>query len=79
MTEMMRCLVKDKSEVGLWMQKRPIPKIGPEDVLIRVSKTGICGTDIHIWNWDDWSRRACLLYTSPSPRDQEASRMPSSA
>ena len=61
MTEMMRCLVKDKSEVGLWMQKRPIPKIGPEDVLIRVSKTGICGTDIHIWNWDDWSRKAVSL------------------
>ena len=61
MTEMMRCLVKDKSEVGLWMQKRPIPKIGPEDVLIRVIKTGICGTDIHIWNWDDWSRRAVSL------------------
>ena len=39
MTEMMRCLVKDKSEVGLWMQKRPIPKIGPEDVLIRIRKT----------------------------------------
>ena len=61
MTEMMRCLVKDKSEVGLWMQKRPIPKIGPEDVLIRIRKTGICGTDIHIWNWDDWSRKAVSL------------------
>ena len=58
---MMRCLVKNKSEVGLWMHERPIPKIGPDDVLIRVLKTGICGTDLHIWDWDDWSRKAVSL------------------
>ena len=33
-----------------------MPEIGPDDVLIKISKTGICGTDIHIWNWDDWAR-----------------------
>jgi threonine 3-dehydrogenase len=53
----MKALVKAKPEVGLWMQERAVPEIGPEDVLIRVKKTGICGTDIHIWNWDDWAAR----------------------
>ncbi|MBE2275881.1 MAG: L-threonine 3-dehydrogenase [Rhodobacteraceae bacterium] len=53
----MRCLVKAKDEPGLWLEERPIPEIGPEDVLIRVHRTGICGTDVHIWNWDDWARR----------------------
>jgi threonine 3-dehydrogenase len=53
----MKALVKAKPEVGLWAEERPVPEIGPEDVLIRVKKTGICGTDIHIWNWDDWAQR----------------------
>jgi threonine 3-dehydrogenase len=53
----MKALVKSKPEVGLWQETRPIPEIGPEDVLIKVHKTGICGTDIHIWNWDDWAAR----------------------
>jgi threonine 3-dehydrogenase len=39
------------------MEPRPIPEIGPDDVLIRINKTGICGTDVHIWNWDDWSQK----------------------
>ena len=53
----MKTLVKAKAQEGLWMQDRPVPEIGPDDVLIRVRKTGICGTDVHIWNWDDWARR----------------------
>jgi threonine 3-dehydrogenase len=53
----MKALVKTKPEVGLWRETRPVPEIGPEDVLIKVHKTGICGTDIHIWNWDDWAAR----------------------
>lgn len=53
----MKCLVKSKAAEGLWMQERPIPQIGPDDVLIRIKKTGICGTDLHIWNWDDWSQK----------------------
>jgi threonine 3-dehydrogenase len=52
----MKALVKAKDEPGLWMEDRPVPEIGPEDVLIRIRKTGICGTDVHIWNWDDWAR-----------------------
>ena len=53
----MKALVKAKPEVGLWMQDEPVPEIGPSDVLIRIRKTGICGTDIHIWNWDEWAQR----------------------
>jgi threonine 3-dehydrogenase len=53
----MKALVKSRGEVGLWAEERPVPQIGPEDVLIRIRKTGICGTDIHIWNWDDWAAR----------------------
>ena len=53
----MKALVKAKAEIGLWMQERAVPEIGPEDVLIKVKKTGICGTDIHIWNWDEWAAR----------------------
>ena len=53
----MKALVKAKSEPGIWMEDRPVPEIGPDDVLIRVKKTGICGTDIHIWNWDAWAER----------------------
>ena len=57
MTNMMSALVKSKPEPGLWREDRPVPEIGPDDVLIRVKKTGICGTDIHIWNWDSWAER----------------------
>jgi threonine 3-dehydrogenase len=39
------------------MERRPVPEIGPDDVLIRIRQTGICGTDIHIWNWDEWAAR----------------------
>jgi threonine 3-dehydrogenase len=57
MTNEMKALVKAKAEPGLWMEHRPVPEIGPDDVLIRIRKTGICGTDIHIWNWDEWAAR----------------------
>ncbi len=53
----MKALAKAKPETGLWMEHRPVPEIGPDDVLIRIRKTGICGTDIHIWNWDDWASK----------------------
>lgn len=57
MAQEMKCLVKSKPSEGLWMETRPIPEPGPDDVLIRIRKTGICGTDVHIWNWDEWSQR----------------------
>ena len=58
----MKALEKSKPEEGLWMVQVPVPDIGPDDVLIKVNKTGICGTDIHIWNWDDWA-----AHTVPVP------------
>jgi threonine 3-dehydrogenase len=51
----MPALEKSHPREGLWMIRAPVPEIGPDDVLIKVNKTGICGTDIHIWNWDDWA------------------------
>ncbi len=53
----MKALQKSHPEPGLWQIDAPVPNIGPDDVLIRINKTGICGTDIHIWNWDDWAQR----------------------
>ena len=58
----MKALVKEKPEPGLWLDDQPIPEIGPDDVLVKVHKTGICGTDIHIFNWDEWAQR-----TIPTP------------
>ena len=57
----MKALTKAKAGTGLWLDHRPVPEIGPDDVLIRIRKTGICGTDIHIWNWDDWAARTVPL------------------
>ena len=57
MSNMMRALVKSKPEVGLWMENVPVPEPGPNDVLIRVTKSAICGTDVHIWNWDEWAQK----------------------
>ncbi|MEW5725455.1 MAG: L-threonine 3-dehydrogenase [Thermodesulfobacteriota bacterium] len=53
----MNALVKARSEPGIWLEEVPIPEYGINDVLIRVHKTAICGTDVHIYNWDDWARR----------------------
>jgi len=53
----MKALVKAQAVEGLWMQDIPEPDIGPDDVLIRVHNTAICGTDVHIYNWDDWARK----------------------
>lgn len=51
----MKALVKAKAEPGLWLQDVPMPSLGIDDVLIRVLRTGICGTDLHIYTWDDWA------------------------
>lgn len=53
----MKALVKSKAEPGLWLEDVPEPSIGINDVLIRVEKTGICGTDLHIYNWDAWASK----------------------
>jgi threonine 3-dehydrogenase len=53
----MKALVKRESEHGLWLEDVPDPKIGINDVLIKVDRTGICGTDIHIYKWDAWAQK----------------------
>jgi threonine 3-dehydrogenase len=53
----MKALVKSKAERGLWLEDVPEPVIGINDVLVRVSYTGICGTDVHIFEWDDWAQK----------------------
>ena len=53
----MKALVKKESKPGLWLQDVPEPKIGINDVLIRVDRTGICGTDLHIYKWDAWAQK----------------------
>lgn len=53
----MRALVKAEDAPGLWLRDQPEPEPGPDDVLIRIKRTGICGTDLHIYQWDDWARR----------------------
>ena len=53
----MRALVKAQAGPGLVMEERPIPEIGINDVLVRVKRTAICGTDIHIWKWDEWAAK----------------------
>jgi len=58
----MKSLAKIKKELGLWQQEAPVPEIGSNDVLIKIKKTAICGTDLHIYNWDAWAQK-----TIPAP------------
>ena len=53
----MKALVKSKSEPGLWLEDVPRPEVGINDVLIKVERTGICGTDLHIYKWDAWAKK----------------------
>ena len=53
----MKALVKAKAEEGRWLQEVDKPVVGPDDVLIRVHNTAICGTDVHIYNWDSWAQK----------------------
>ncbi|MFT7387020.1 MAG: threonine 3-dehydrogenase [Candidatus Endobugula sp.] len=54
---MMKALVKKEAKQGLWLEDVPIPDYGINDVLIRVLRTAICGTDMHIYNWDEWAQK----------------------
>jgi threonine 3-dehydrogenase len=58
----MKALVKKERKPGLWLEEVPVPQIGINDVLIGVDRTGICGTDLHIYKWDDWAQK-----TIPTP------------
>lgn len=53
----MKALVKKEAKTGIWMQDVPVPTIGDNDVLIKIVKTSICGTDIHLYLWDDWAQK----------------------
>lgn len=53
----MKALVKRHAREGLWLEDQPEPAFGINDVLIRVLRTSICGTDVHIWNWDEWAQK----------------------
>ena len=55
--QMMKALVKKEAREGLWLDDVPVPEIGINDVLIEILRTGICGTDVHIYNWDAWSQK----------------------
>jgi len=57
MAETMKALAKSRAEPGLWLEEVPVPEPGINDVLIRILKTAICGTDVHIWNWDAWAQK----------------------
>ena len=52
----MKALVKKYAESGIWMEDVPMPEVGVNDVLIKIWKVAICGTDLHIYNWDQWSQ-----------------------
>jgi threonine 3-dehydrogenase len=58
----MKALIKKERKPGLWLEEVPKPAVGINDVLIHVDRTGICGTDLHIYNWDDWAQK-----TIPTP------------
>lgn len=57
MSRTMQALVKKEATPGIWMERVPVPSPGTNEVLIRLEKTAICGTDLHIYNWDEWSQR----------------------
>ncbi|MEM1415109.1 MAG: L-threonine 3-dehydrogenase [Myxococcota bacterium] len=53
----MRALLKREKTEGIWMDEVPVPEIGPNDLLVRIRQTAICGTDVHIYNWDEWAQK----------------------
>lgn len=63
-TATMWALVKDKPERGLTMKRVAIPTVGPNDVKIKIHKTAICGTDVHIWDWNEWAQETIKLGTT---------------
>jgi threonine 3-dehydrogenase len=60
----MKAFVKSKPEQGLWLKNISMPKVGINDVLIKILKTSICGTDLHIWNWDQWAQKNIPIGTT---------------
>ncbi len=63
----MKALVKKYAEPGIWMEDVPMPEVGVNDVLIKIWKVAICGTDLHIYNWDQWSQNVTTRSATASP------------
>ena len=63
-SQTMWALVKDKPEVGLTMKRVEIPQVGDNDVKIKIHKTAICGTDVHIYQWNEWAQETIRLGTT---------------
>ncbi|ROS05657.1 L-threonine 3-dehydrogenase [Sinobacterium caligoides] len=61
MAETMKTLTKAKPERGIWLQQQPVPECGHNDIKVKISKTAICGTDMHIYHWDEWSQKTIPL------------------
>lgn len=59
----MKAICKSRAEPGMWLEDVPEPEVGINDVLIKIVKTSICGTDVHIWNWDEWARKTIRVPT----------------
>ena len=57
----MKALVKHSPKVGIWMEDVPIPECGTNEVKIKITHTGICGSDLHIYQWDEWAQRTLEL------------------
>lgn len=53
----MKALIKAKPQSGIWLEEAAMPSVGPNDVLIKIKKTAICGTDLHIYHWDEWAQQ----------------------
>ncbi|MBT3187131.1 alcohol dehydrogenase catalytic domain-containing protein, partial [Candidatus Thioglobus sp.] len=51
----MKALIKKHAKEGIWLEDVPMPEVGNNDVLVKIKKTAICGTDIHIYKWDEWA------------------------
>ncbi len=60
----MKALVKSQAKKGLWLEDIPVPEVGVNDVMIKIKKTAICGTDLHIYNWDDWAQKTIKVPTT---------------
>ena len=65
----MRALSKLKPEPGIWLTETDVPTPGPNDLLIRVKKSSICGTDVHIYKWDEWASRTVPPVTAAAARN----------
>ena len=77
MSNEMKALAKTHAGPGLDLIRAPVPEIGPDDVLIKIHKTGICGTDIHIWDWDEWAAKTVpvpMITPISSPSNSAAKR-----